>query len=279
MIAETTNNNYTTNQNLIVRYPNGAGGKFVITCLFLFDQVAHWSPLVHYKQQSHWDWFQQAWPDNISQWSIVEPNHPWSTNFFSRRYNRNNDISVETYNNLIEENASEHFFTCWKQGLKIVDHFHKKFRPTFQTSADIIEINLSTDRSIELYKDIVQKKLWLWNPETKEVISTLDHPDYAHDEVSRLHRLQFNNESVITGFDSYDDFFNQRLSNEEFVKPFLYAEPDPSCIMSMNFEDLYQFDTLLDRLEVVEKKYNQTLKKDILRNMHNLWLTKSQINF
>jgi hypothetical protein len=278
MIVEKTNNNYTTDQNLIVRYPNGAGGKFVITCLFLFDQVAHWDTQVYNNQQSHWDWFQQTWPDNISQWSIREPNHPWSTNFFSRRYNRNNNISVETYNNLVEEHASEHFFTCWRKGLKIVDHFHKKFRPSFQASADIVEINLSTDRSIELYKDIVQKKLWLWNPETKEIISTLDHPDYAHDEVSRLHRLKFNNESTITGFNSYDDFFNQRLSNEEFVKPFLYAEPDSSCILSMNFEDLYQFDALLGRLEVVEKKYNQTLNKDLLKSMHNIWLTKSQIS-
>ena len=34
-------NNYCTNQNITARYPNGSAGKFIITCLFLFDHVAH----------------------------------------------------------------------------------------------------------------------------------------------------------------------------------------------------------------------------------------------
>ena len=34
--------NYCTDQWLIVKYPCGSGGKFVINCLFLFDNIAHW---------------------------------------------------------------------------------------------------------------------------------------------------------------------------------------------------------------------------------------------
>lgn len=276
MTLEKTSN-YCTDQNLIVRYPNGAGGKFLITCLFLFKHIAHWDKDVQHGKVNHWDWFQSTWPQDISQWTVVEPNHPWNTNFFSRRLSRNNDLTSTQYNNLIDENASDYFFESWHQGRKIVDHFHKKIRTDFQHDSEIIDINLVNQHSIELYKEMIKQKLWLWDDASKVATSTLDHPDFAHDATSRQHRLQFNNQYLITGYNSYDEFFDNYLAKQEFIKPFMLTSTDTASILSINFADLYEFDRLVAGLEQLEQHYNQPIDKDILKKMHVLWKDFSRI--
>lgn len=276
MIAEKTNN-YCTDQNLVVRYPNGAGGKFLITCLFLFQHVAHWNSDVQHGKISHWDWFQGTWPRDISQWTVVEPNHPWNTNFYSRRLSRNNDLTKHQYNALVDENASDYFFESWHQGYKIVDHFHKKTRTDFQQNSEVIEINLVNQHSVQLYKEMIKQKLWLWDNDTKVAISTLDHPDFAHDSTSLQHRIQFNNQYLITGYHSYDDLFDNYLAKQEFIKPFVYASADPSSILSLDFADLYSFETLIAGLEKLEQYYNQHINRDLLKKMHVLWKDFSRI--
>jgi hypothetical protein len=270
-------NNYCTDQNLIVRYPNGAGGKFLITCLFLFKHVAHWDQDVQHGKVTHWDWFRGTWPQDISQWTVVEPNHPWNTNFFSRRLSRNNELTSNQYNSLVGETASDYFFESWQQGHKIVDHFHKKIRTDFQHDSEIIDINLVNQHSIDLYKEMIKQKLWLWNDQTKIATSTLDHPDFAHDTTSHQHRLQFNNQYLITGYNSYDELFDNYLAKQEFIKPFMYASADASSILSIDFADLYRFETLVAGLEQLEQHYNQTIDKDLLRRMHVLWKDFSRI--
>ena len=277
LMTDEKTSNYCTDENLIVRYPNGAGGKFLITCLFLFKHVAHWDRDVQNGKVDHWDWFQSTWTRDISRWTVVEPNHPWNTNFFSRRLSRNNDLTSDNYNQLVKEHASTYFFESWRQGRKIVDHFHKKIRTDFQQQSEVIEINLVNQHSIDLYKEMVKQKLWLWNDQTKIATSTLDHPDFAHDATSRQHRLQFNNQYLISGYNSYDELFDNYLANQEFIKPFIHATADTSSILSIDFADLYKFETLVAGLEQLERHYNQPIDKDTLKKMHVLWKDLSSI--
>ena len=273
MIRENTNN-FCTDQHLVVQYPNGAAGKFLITCFFLFDNVAHWEPDVQNQKITHWEWFQKIWPSNISDWSKVEPNNPWNINFFSRRLSRNNNISISDYNALVTDNASDYFFTSWNNGLKIVDHYHKIQVPVFYKQAELVTIMLNSEKSIEEYKHMVKKKLWLWDPNSKKVISTLDHPDYAHNPQSKKTRLEFGNKYEFTEYITYDDFFYDYLIKQTFVKDFI--SPDNLTLPYIDFIDLFDFEKLLNLIHFFEQKYNQSLDKDMLRKMHSLWKEVSQ---
>jgi hypothetical protein len=274
MIKETINN-YCTNQNLIVRYPNGAAGKFLISTLFLFDSVAHWDQSVQQGSKSNDEWADNVWPLQVDQWSKIEPNHPWATNFFSRRFFRNNQLLIEEYNQLISKTASEYFFQCWDQGLLMVDHFHKRQRPDFQINSRIIDIGLSLE-SLDTYKKLVKNKLWLWDDKTKTVISTLDHPDYSHDTTSRLHRELFQNNAVISGFSSYDDFFDQWLLQQHFVKPFV-NQPATDADIAVDLLDIVVLDRYISTVEKLEKYFGQSINHDVCAGMHDFWRQRSNL--
>lgn len=269
-------NDYCTNQNLIVRYPNGAAGKFLITCLFLIDRVAHWEPQVQTKSQDHWQWFDQSWQQEIHKWIISEPNQPWEINFYSRRLDRNNQLTASEYNQLVKDNASDYFFQCWKQGLYIVDHWHKRSRPSWQLNANIIEITINKE-SLDAYRQLIARKLWLWDSDRSVVVSTLDHPDYSHCDFNRLQRLSYHNVYEFTGYNNYDEFFNGYLMNQTFVKSFYQVGHDDSCLASFDLLELFEYSKLKEKLTNIADQLNSHIDLTLLNKMHQLWLKRSHI--
>jgi hypothetical protein len=269
--------NYNTSQFLQVRYPNGAGGKFLITSLFQFDQVAHWCPDVQNKTQTRDEWFfNHAWPNDIRQWASEEPNHPWGIGFYSRRMMRNNDLPVDEFNLRTKLEGSEYFHQCWDQGLLIADHWHKRFVPAFFSNAKWIEILLDKP-SLEPYKHCVKSKLYLHNPENNAIISTLDHPVYAWDKRTQNNALKFNNQYEFDEFKDYDDFFYNYFLKQHWVAPFLNVEPDQNCILSITFADLVKVDSYIAGMEKLSNYFGQPVNKDLLRKMHNFWIDKSNL--
>lgn len=266
---------YNTNQNIIVKYPCGAGGKFLISCLFLFDKVAHWVPEVQNHSIDYLQWFQAAWPKNVNTWTKYEPQQPWNINFYSRRFERNNQLSCSEYNLRIESEASDYFFQCWNNGLKIVDHYHKRANTKFQTSALNVEILINDDSLTEFLK-FVKNKVWLWDHQTRTVISTLDHPDYAHNEINRAHRVQFGNNYYITGYTDYDDFFQNYALTQPYILPFYNVTADPNCIASLDFLDLMVFDRFVGKFAVFENYFDQQINRDLLKYLHTIWISRSQ---
>lgn len=267
---------YSTNQNLIVRYACGGGGKFLISSLFLFDNVAHWNEQVQQGTEHNANWVNTVWPTHVSEWSKFEPQQPWNLNFFSRRFDRNNHLTTEQYDKLVQEYASKYFFQCWNQGLLIVDHYHKRQRLAFQTNSRIIDIGLSS-QSLEVYKTLVKHKLWLWHDPTKTIISTLDHPDYSHSETSRFHREQFNNNYIMSGYKDYDDFFENWLLQQYFVKPFV-DQPVVDADITLDLLDLVDLDRYIGTIEKLEKYFNQTVNHDTCVFMHHTWSERSQLS-
>jgi hypothetical protein len=153
--------NYCTNQFLQVRYPNGAGGKFLISCLFWFDNVAHWNPSVQDRQISALDWHQEAWPLQVQKWVKLEPNQPWGLDFYSRRMSRNNQLTIEQFNEFVTTQATDYFFKCWELGLIVVDHWHKRSVPSFFQAARWMEI-LVYEESLQPFRHCVEEKLFFW---------------------------------------------------------------------------------------------------------------------
>ena len=260
---------------MLVRYPNGAGGKFLISSLFLFDHIAHWKPEVQANDLTYMTWFEETWPDCVSEWMRVEPNQPWHLDFYSRRLFRNNDLDKSTFNRMVRDQASAYFHRCWSEQLIIVDHWHKRSVPEFFSNAQFIEITLD-EPSLEAYKINVRNKVFIWDQERRIVISTMDHPDWAWDAKTLNHIHQYNNPAEFTEFADYDDFFYGYLLDQSWVKPFYCCDPDPRCLFSWTFDTLVDKGGYLSIMHTLSEHWNQTLDIDQLCRMHDIWTSKSR---
>lgn len=269
--------NYCTDQFLQVRYPPGAGGKFLISCLFWFDQVAHWDKQVQHNSSLLLDWHTNSWPQTVGQWPKYEPNDFWNLNFYSRRFERNNHITADEFNHLVELSASKYFFDCWNKNLIITSHWHKRSIPDFFKKARWMEILISA-RSIDVYKRTVRKKIFFWDQATKTARSGLDDPDLAHSKHNRDVIIKFNNPKLISGFSSYEDFFNKYLLEQPFIKTFINVESDPHCELSIDFADLIERDSFVNVIEYLETIFNQTLDIDKVLQSHAIWTERSEFN-
>lgn len=267
---------YCTDQFLLVRYPSGAGGKFLISSLFLFDEIAHWEPRVQHGYLDYDTWFENTWPDHVHDWVRVEPNQPWELDFYSRRFDRNNNLDLDSFNTKVQDQASSYFHQCWAAGLTIVDNWHKRTTPAFFTNAKKIEIMLD-DSCIGSYKKCVMNKVWLWDAQRNTVISTLDHPDWAWSTKNLQHINQFKNNAELTGWDDPDDFFYRYVMCQPWVQPFFKCAPDPECLFSWPFHQLLHRDGYISIMKTLSEHWNQTLDPDQLCRMHDTWISKSRL--
>ena len=122
---------YNTPQQTVVNYAIGSGGNFLVSCLFLFDQVAHWSKAVQYKRLSYQEWADQTWNKKIDQWVFNEPWMPWNITCYSRRLERGATLSQAEYDLCVAETASPYFHECWNNELIIVERWNKGISPLF----------------------------------------------------------------------------------------------------------------------------------------------------
>ena len=268
--------NYCTDQNLIVTYPHGAAGKFFLTCLSLFDEIACWSPQVQHNKLDFITWVENCWPEVTYTWVKYEPNQPWGISFYSRTHSRGNELSCDQYNKEVQANASDYFFECWNNGLTIIDHFHKRTVPDFHQSAKRIEI-LVTDECMLDYQKMVREKLWSWDDANKVGISLLDLPELAHNEVNKGHRLKFNNPVHVAGYNSFEELFENHILNLPSIKPFVNVEPDLSTITSLTFSDIVNCDRFVSTMNRFEDYFGQKLDTDKLVELQTLWAKRSKL--
>lgn len=269
---------YCTDQFLLTRYPNGAGGKFILTSLCQFDAVAHWDAEVDQKQREYLDWFSSIWPDQLNQWVTFEPNQPWELNFYSRRWFRNNNLTCKEFNQHVDRDANSYFHQQWQQKHIITDHWHKTTVPDFFQKARWIELLLPC-QDLETYKKLVRNKLYLWQEDSQTVISTMDHPDYAWDEKTRKNSIAYQNQYELTDHDTYDDFFYNWLLEQHWVKPFVNQKPDPQAIASIELGQLIDVDGYIALMKQLSDYFGESgLNTDQLKHMHTIWKEKSQID-
>jgi len=268
--------NFCTDQHFVVSYPHGAAGKFFLTTLTLFDALAYWDQDVQHNRKDYMSWFESCWPVVTQTWVKYEPNQPWGLNFYSRTYNRNNDLSCEQYNAEVIVNASNYFFECWNQGLGIIDHFHKRSVPAFYNQARRIEI-LVTDECMPAYKKMVSEKVWAWDETSKSGISLLDLPELSHNDINKQHRLKFNNPTRVYGYNSFDELFENHIRKLPSIQPFINAAIDPTALFSFVLSDVTKQDRYIAALEKFEHYFGQKLNRDQLVTMHTLWSQRSRL--
>jgi hypothetical protein len=266
-------NDYVTDQFLIVRYPNGAGGKFLIASLMMFEQIAHWIPRVQYGIWPYIEWFESAWPEKMSSWVTQEPNQPWNLDFYSRRWFRNNDQTEVWFNTQVEKYCSKYFFECWDKNLIIIDHWHKKTIPKFFCRSRFIDINLPS-RCLDTYKNFVRNKLFLYDQERQIIISTMDHPEYSWNSRTQQNTKIFKNQYEFPVKD-YDSWFYEHLVQQHWVKPFIDPVEDDTSFLSLDFDQLLDVSGYIDIMLNLSDIFDQKLDQDLLMKMHTIWCSKS----
>ena len=262
----TDKNNYCTNQWQIVQYPCGAGGKFLISCLMLIDKIAPWNKLEHAQQVNY---FQTRLESNIS-WVQKEIGHPWGISFFSRTYNRNNNLSNEEFNSLVDTHASEYFNDCWSSRLVIVDHWHKPLLPSFWQQAHSVKIIVD---DFELYEHLVMSKIY--NVTKNKIISLLDAP-VAHGGLLNAQDsvVKFQNQYEFICDDPHE-FFETEVKEKPWLSPWLnYQCDDPFYFKLSELADQEKF---IKKFRYFEDLYQQHIPYNELIDLHKCWINASKI--
>jgi hypothetical protein len=127
---------------LVVNYPRGAAGKFLISLLIASDNAAHYDPSV-IDTQSKIDYIRESFTYDFSSWLLKEPADKlaWNISFVSNFYPRGNNLSVTEFDELASEHCTTWYHESVKQRRKIVIPWHKDFLPAF-LGRDVLSISL-----------------------------------------------------------------------------------------------------------------------------------------
>lgn len=263
MTSEKTNKaTYCTDQWLIVKFPAGSGGKFLLNCLFLFDRVPHWHG--NFDQQQTVEYFRSTILDKEKSWLKKELNHKWNLNFFSRTYLRNNDLTCDQFDKLVFENASEYFHQCWNQHMVIGDHWAKPQLPKFWQHALGITIKID---DWQLYKNLIYKKLYRIDKD--HIISLLDSPSELATESNFQNAQQFNNQYHFDRIDP-DEFFELEIKKQPWLHPWLtYDYTLEKNVIGLS--ELINKEKFLQKFDDFENIFKQKISKKYLIDMHDIW--------
>jgi len=260
---------YCTDQWCVVKYPCGAGGKFLANCLFLFDQVAHWDSITG--KQETVDYFQKTILQN-KPWLKKELNHKWGINFFSRSYERNNDASVETFNNEVVATSTDYFNECWNKGLTIVDHWGKPYNPSFWEKAK--KINIIID-DYDRYKKLVMTKLF--KVEGDQIISLLDIPQTCATSDNLAYTQKYNNQYQFPLM-STNEFFETHVEKLPWLDPWLYDSVNILTAKEITFKlsEILDYNKFIKKFKEIEDLFSETISKNYLKDLHTAWTTANE---
>jgi hypothetical protein len=266
-LEKTNESTYCTDQWLVVKFPAGAGGKFLLNCLFLFDKVPHWHGT--FDQQQTVEYFRHTILDKEKSWLKKELNQKWNLNFFSRTYLRDNNLTCQQFDQLVAQNASEYFRQCWDQCLMIGDHWAKPQLPEFWQQALAVTIKID---DWELYKSLIYKKLY--RIEKDHIISLLDCPSELATESNFSHAKHFDNQYKFDRID-IDEFFELEIKKQPWLSPWLAHDYS----LEKNIIDLSELinkEKFLQKFTTFENIFKQQIPKKYLIEMHDIWSTANE---
>lgn len=255
-------NNYCTDQWMILNYPAGSGGKFIGNCLFLFDSVAHWHNIQGADQTV--EYFRQTILRKEESWLTRELNDRWDITFFSRCYPRNNNLTTQEFNTLVDANASEYFFDCWQRDLTILDFWCKPKFPAFWQSANSVSIIID---DIEIYKKLALSKLYKIKNDT--IISLLDAPTEIATDENKKNAALFNNQYEFPLTD-LDEFFDQHVKPKPWLEPWIGFTGNPDRF-NIKISELVDCNKFIEKFQWFEDHFKQSIPRNYIITMHDIW--------
>jgi hypothetical protein len=255
---------YNTDQWTIIQYPSGAGGKLIAAFLFLFDKVEHWYGITDPKEQLI---FYQNCLGQDRAWIDKELNQDWQLDFFSRSYTRNNTLTSAEFNQLADDQGSQHFKNTWNRGSTVVDLWYKPCMPAWWINANTVVINPD---DYEMLKKLLLKKIIDIDYSKKKATSLVDDPRLVGANNNKANVLKYQN-----AYEFYYDDLDTWLKEFLMTKPWYSSWKQPNVQITgtwvLQLSDLMHFDKITPMIESMEEYYKQKLDRNLLRQFHNCW--------
>lgn len=220
--------NVTSIQNpkfLLVRFNEGAAGKFLMSLLMSSDSIAHYDSTVeeHKDVQSLLNYAQRSF-QSFDQWIANEPNPVtvWNIHWISNKMPRGNNQTVEDFNIQLKSEASDYFWQSVKNNKHILILSNKTVLPlAYRHLSPVVIIN---DR---LSLKFLRKSVWykhygiknhkihlkindpdLYPEPTKSIMKKFDNPVFSDENVFSFYRRVLWKNPSTNFFSNQSNFSN-----------------------------------------------------------------------
>lgn len=251
---------------IILQYRPGSGGKFFCACLMTIDRITHWDPRVQHREITYQQWVRQQWTHPATEkWLAFEPMHKWHTRFFSRTFPRGNDISIQEYNKLMNQCASDYLRSVWHGNQLILDFVNQPNIPSWWQ--DSHQIQLDARRDCKMYKKFLLGKLYPFDPESKKGTVILDK---GLAEERQDNAWLYENQCEFGPFDHEDQWYKFILEND-FRLNFQLHNVD------VWLTDLLDYDILLQKISAIAEDLASSFRSNDLEFVWKHWIEKNAI--
>lgn len=251
---------------VILQYLPGSGGKFLCSALMTIDRISHWDYRVETGLMSFKDWVNTQWlKTNSDKWIAFEPLHDWHTTFFSRTFPRGNDITLEQYNNLMNETASQYLKNVWRSDKLLLDFLNKAEWPRWWANSK--HITLSADKDNDTYRQFLLNKIYPYDPVTKIGEIMMDKPI---DENKYQNARKFANQYKFGPFDNIDQWYDFIWKND-FRLNFNVNDAD------FNLIDLLDYQSLHRKISKIADDLDSNFNSDDLYYLFEYWMLKNSL--
>jgi hypothetical protein len=277
------------NNFIVTRFAEGSAGRFFSCCLQLSPNISSWNTnsLELDKnskefQQSMIDYFDACFPFDRLLHLRNEPDVPYVCDFYSGRYPRGEEVTLEEYINYQKKNKID-FYSIESGNNKFINLIlHKSRVPNFLKGSIIINIVVDNQESHE----IIAKLTWLkhYNVIDNSTVDFLVHnPNFGNKKRYNITR-KFNNQSIIK-VDNINEFYlNEVFNNKNLIRfknKQLILEDQSNKYSKqefVNFSDVIDSNKCLVEINRILEKNN--LKKvasdETFILLHNNWLLKQK---
>lgn len=200
---------------LFVRYAPGACGTFLLTVLSSSDGIACWS--TDLEQQKHsanfssnfFEWFQSKFTQDLDQHLKHEPHHPYKLDFFSAKYHRGDDISVQTFMQYLVDRDDQHFLHNISQRKLTPMRLNKSVVPNFGHGSSIVNIFIDAASRKWLHR---ARFIKLFGRDREHFVLKEQHPEFLK---AKKYPSTFNNPYLVQ--DSHHGFVKKYVINDATV--------------------------------------------------------------
>lgn len=259
--------NYDTDRWILIKYPPGAGGKFIASCFMLFNNVAHWSTQTVTQEQTV-AWYKTSLPNKKEIWFQKEIDTPWVLPA-SRLWPRGEELTKSEFWQKFNDDLDPWFRKCHDDNKFIIDFWHKQQKPNWWSQATWVNIVVD---NVNLYKDLLFSKVFDYNKETKTITWLSQLPNLGR-PATLLNKSIFQNQWLWTDIESRDQFYNDVIVKiPGFAWDFSLVDLENHILLSEIF-DVDKLETFLLKFEDIFKSNFNTHR---FRELHQSWINATE---
>jgi hypothetical protein len=261
---------------LVMRFPFGAAGNFVASCLQCSTGVGHWSPEIEAaKPDVDWlSYFKDVFTPDYDNWITNEPSVRYSlgvNEIYSSFYERGNYLKDIEFTNA-ELACNQHYFNLKKADKYIPVFWMKAFFPAYYERSVFVDIFLD-DASLRWYdRAYYRKHFKVKYADQKYIVLNKHHiPGAAPKSFSGSNQY-------ITHFDTFRAFVNKSIIGNTCKSLFQSADVFDNCSGNrlrhkMFLSDVLNHDNFISQYEkICDLIEVATISRTEISSLHKHWL-------